>query len=92
MPAVDMRLNLFLGCGRIALFERHTILDHCPSWVLGDVMGLDAGRVLKRGPFDVRIATRIISSRCGLLPTIQTTSAAHDIFLDTLYGPICTVH
>ena len=22
----------------------------------------------------------------------ETTSAAHDIFLDTLYGPICTVH
>jgi hypothetical protein len=45
-----MRLNLFLGCGQFALFDRHTILDHYPSRVVGwgNVMGLDAGIVLKR--------------------------------------------
>jgi hypothetical protein len=43
-------LHLFSGCGPFALFNRHTILDHYPSRVVGwgSVMGLDAGTVLKR--------------------------------------------
>jgi DNA-directed RNA polymerase subunit RPC12/RpoP len=37
-------------CDQFALFDRHTILDHCPNRLVGwgSVMGLDAGRVLKR--------------------------------------------
>jgi hypothetical protein len=50
MPAVDVPLNLSLGCGQFALFDRHAILDHWSSRVVGwgSVVGLDAGRVLKR--------------------------------------------
>ena len=50
MPAVDMPLNLSLRCGQFTLFDRHAILDHWPSRAVGwgSVMGLDAGRVLKR--------------------------------------------
>ena len=57
MPPVDVPLNLSLGCGQFALFDRHAILDHWSSRVVGwgSVVGLDAGRVLKRS---VRIATR----------------------------------
>src|SRR5215471_3337009 len=46
-------LALFLGCGQFALFNGQTIVDHCPNRVVGwgSVMGLDAGRVIKRSVF-----------------------------------------
>jgi hypothetical protein len=42
--------NLFLRCVQIALFNRHSILDHAPSRVVGwgSGMCLDTGRVFKR--------------------------------------------
>jgi hypothetical protein len=51
-PRSDIKIRTIFGieCGQRALFDRRTILDYVPSAEsgLGNVMGLDAGAVLKR--------------------------------------------
>jgi len=81
-------------CGQIALFNRHTVLDHAPHGV-GQVMYLDAGQVLKRAVLcphcneDYLFTLRVIAENSELkCPSCGNSICIRDSAYETLVSAV----